>query len=283
MKTELLRELRSNYEFMSQIEQKITSVILSDPQKFTQYSLTSLADVAKVSQGSVINFAKKYCGGGFPSLKLAVAACLPYNEEKPFSSVDGTDSLKDVLNKTATDINDALSNTAALNDESDLKRAADMILMAEKVEIYGIFKSAVVANDFYFQLLQTGIHAAFVSDVLTCAVSASMLGKGSLVVAISASGQTQDVIDAVRLAKENGVPVICITAHKNSTLASLSDVVLVASPSGNSLSASANEIRISQLAITDALCSYLRSMTDSDGNKRYYKMNEILKLHNVKD
>ena len=158
-----------------------------------------------------------------------------------------------------------------------------MILSAKKVEIYGVFRSAVVATDFYYQLLPLGIPASFVSDVLTCAVSASMLGDDSLVIAVSSSGQTQDVIDAVRLAKANGVPVVAITSNRGSPLAGISDKVLIAAPSGNSLSASPAEIRMSQLALTDAICSYIRSKLDSDGNKTYFKMNEILSSHNVRD
>jgi len=188
-----------------------------------------------------------------------------------------------MLQKTTESIGDALKNTSVLNDEETLRTVGDLILGAKKVEIYGIFRSAVVATDFYFQLIQLGIPATFVSDVLTCAVSASMLGEGSLVIAISSSGQTQDVIDAVRLAKANGVPVITITAHKASPLAQLADRVLIAAPSGNARSANANEVRLSQLALTDALCSYLRTRLDADGNNRYFKMNEILSSHNVKD
>lgn len=283
MKKRLLRELRSNLVYMSQVERKLAQVILKDPARFVSYTLGELAEQAEVSQGSIVNFANKYCGGGFPALKMEIAASLSHESEEPFSMVQDSDSLKEILQKTTASIGDALENTAVLNDEETLRAVGDMILGAKKVEIYGIFRSAVVATDFYFQLLQLGVPATFVSDVLTCAVSASMLGEGSLVIAISTSGQTQDVIDAVRLAKANGVPVVTITAHKASPLAQLADRVLIAAPSGNARSAVANEVRLSQLALTDALCSYLRSKIDADGNNRYFKMNEILSSHNVKD
>ena len=283
MKEKLLRELKSNLEYMSNVERKIASVIIENPKNFTTYSLIELSMVADVSQGSIINFANKFTGGGFSALKLEIAASLSDNFEQPFTSVADSDSLKDILCKTTRDINEALKNTTSLNEESTLKSVCELILKAKKVEIYGIFRSAVVATDFYYQLLQIGIPATFVSDVLTCAVSAATLTEGSLVIAISSSGQTQDIIDAVKLAKGNGVPVVCITAHKSSTLAKLSDEVLVAAPSGNSLTASPLEIRHSQLALTDAICSYLISKIDSDGQKRYLKMNQILTLHNVRD
>ena len=283
MKKRLLRELRSNLAYMSNVERKLADVILGDPRRFITYSLSELAELAEVSQGSIINFANKFCGGGFPVLKMEIAAAIPDEADTPFSVITNEDSLKDILQKNTASISLALENTLVLNDEETLRSVGDMILAAKKVEIYGIFRSAVVATDFYYQLLQIGVPASFVSDVLTCAVSASMLGEGSLVIAISHSGQTHDVIDAVRLAKANGVPVVTITAHKSSQLAQLSDRVLVAAPSGNSCSESHNEVRLSQMALTYTLCSYLRMKLDADGNNRYFKMNEILSSHNVKD
>ena len=283
MKQKLLRELKSNLEYMSAAEQKIASTILADPKRFVFYSLGEFAKLSGVSQGSVVNFAVKFCGGGFPALKMEIAASIPHESEKPFSIVEENDSLSKIFSKTADNIYDALQNTAVQNDEDTLKAVAELILGAKKIEIYGIFRSAIVATDLCYQLLQLGIPATFISDVLTCAVSASMLGEGNLVIAISSSGQTKDVIDAVRLAKANGALVVAVTAHKNSPLARLSDKVLMASPSGNSLSANSSEIRLSQLALADTLCSYLRKKIDADGNNRYFKMSDILNSHNVKD
>jgi DNA-binding MurR/RpiR family transcriptional regulator len=206
-----------------------------------------------VSQGSIINFAKKQVGGGFPDLKIAVAKAISQERERPFSVVDSGDTVKSALRKTSDGISVALQNTAALNDSATMEKACRLIMEAKRIEIYGVFRSAVVATDMYYQLIQLGLHANFVSDVLTCAVSASQLDPDSVVVAISSSGQTRDVIDAVKLAKENGVPIVAITAHTDSPLAALADVTLAACPAGNAISEHANQVRSSQLAIVDTI------------------------------
>ena len=283
MERKLLHELRSTVEFMSTAERKIAKVILADPERFTKYSLGDFAIACDVSQGSIINFSKKHAGGGFPELKLAVAKAITLDIERPFSTVERQDSMKVVLQKTVDGICRGLNNTVALNDAETLDTVCKLILAAKKIEIYGIFRSAVVATDMYYQLIQLGLPVNFVSDVLTCAVSASLLDHEALVVAISISGQTRDILDAVKLAKANGVPVVAITGHKDSPLAQLADWVLLACPAGNAISEHTNQIRISQLAIVDAIVSELRNMTDSDGKSRYFKISEILSMHNVKD
>ena len=283
MRSNLLREIKSNLEFMSSVERKIADTILLDPKKVTSRSLSEFSKIANVSQGSIINFANKFCGGGFSALKIEIASSLAQVADKPFSPAKNSDSMEEILRKTSKDIGDALDNTCALNNSAALNDVVNMILEAKKVEIYGIFRSAVVATDFYYQIIQLGVPATFVSDVLTCALSASMLDSDSLVIAISSSGETQDIIDAVNLAKANNVPVICITSNKVSPLAKISDKVLIAAPSGNSVSANASEIRISQLALTDAICSYLRSRIEGYGRTNYFKLNGILSMHNVRD
>ena len=284
MDKKILHELRANLKHLSPTEGKIAHVILDDPKAFISYSMTELSKLAGVSQGSIINFANKFAGGGFPVLKLHVAASLSEYQKHSFvSAAEEGDSVKDVLQKTTESILSALHNTEAVNDDTSLQRAAELILRAKKVEIYGVYRSAVVATDFYYQLLTLGIPAVFVSDVLTAAVSASLLDAGSLVVAVSASGKTKDVLDAVKIAKSRGVPVLSITNHKGSPLAALSDQVLVASASENTLMGLASEIRLSQLALTDALCAYLRTRIDEQGEQQYFELREIINSHSVND
>lgn len=284
MDKKILHELRANLKHLSPTEGKIAHVILDDPKAFISYSMTELSKLAGVSQGSIINFANKFAGGGFPVLKLHVAASLSEYQKHSFvSAAEEGDSVKDVLQKTTESILDALHNTEAVNDDTSLQHAAELLLRAKKVEIYGVYRSAVVATDFYYQLLTLGIPAVFVSDVLTAAVSASLLDAESLVVAVSASGKTKDVLDAVKIAKSRGVPVLSITNHKTSPLAALSDEVLVASASENTLMGLASEIRLSQLALTDALCAYLRTRIDEQREQQYFELREIISSHSVND
>lgn len=282
MEKKLLNELRSNLEYLSPTERKIANAILADPKEFISYSMTELSQSAGVSQGSIINFANKFTGGGFPVLKLQIASCLSEFENRSYvSNAEKGDGVKDVLRKTTDSTLSALRNTEAVNGEDTLRLAAECILRAKKVEIYGVYRSAVVATDFSYQLLTLGIPAVFVSDVLTAAVSASLLDADSLVVAVSASGKTKDVLDAVKIAKSKGAHVICLTNHKNSPLARLSDEVLIAAASGNTLMGLASEIRLSQLALTDALCAYLRSRIDEQGEQQYFEVREIISSHSV--
>lgn len=283
MHSNLFTQLKSNIEFLSKTERKIAELIINAPDKFITYSLSELSGIAGVSQGSIINFSKKYSGGGFPALKLQIASCLYMNDDKPFSVIDSRDTIQEALTKNIEATVCAFETTSELNTEETLQSVVNRILKAKKIEIYGIYRSAAVATDFYFQLLQLGIPASFVSDILTCSVSASMLDENCLVVAISASGKTNEIIDAVKYAKAKNVPVVCLTSNKNSLLAKLSDDVLVAASSGTSVAGSGMEVRSSQLILIDTICSYLVSRLNEEEKNRYIEIKAILNSHNVSD
>lgn len=283
MSQNLLHILRSDADALSGVERKIANIILDDPKKFMSCSLTEVSELASVSQGSIINFAKKFAGGGFPALKLQIAANLSDYEQQPFSVIDKEDSFKDIFHKIINSDIVALKNTAAINDEESFQRVIQKILDAKRVELYGIFQSAVVATDFQHQLLQLGIPASYAGDVLTSAIQASMLDADCLVIAVSFSGRTKDIIDVVKLAKAGDVPVVGLTSNPNSPLAKLADDVLVAAAGGSSIGETFSEIRSSMLLLTDAICSCLRSKIDEAGEKRYFEFKKILESHGVKD
>ena len=118
------------------------------------------------------------------------------------------------------------------------------------------------------------------NDVLACSVSATTLDSKSLVIAISSLGTTKDIINAVKNAKKNNVPIVCITSNANSPLAKLSDEVLLSVSSGNTVTDNALEIRASQILLSDTICSYIRSKV-CNKEEIFFKTRNILTSHNV--
>ena len=279
----IFTQLKTEYEYLTRVEKNLADLVLSDPQKVISCSMAELSRISGVSQGSINNFSKKFSSGGFAALKLRLAGCMAEYEDRPFAVVDKDCGIKTAMELKMQETVAAFRNALEINDEPVLERTAERIMAASKVELYGVFQSAIVAKDFCYGLIQLGIPAAFVEDSLMSAVSASMLDQNSLVIAVSSTGQTKEVIDAVTIAKNNGVPVICLTSNKSSRLAQMADEVLLAASSGVSISDRSDEIRMTELLLVDTLCSYIRSIIDTEGEKHYYKLKDIISSHSIKD
>ena len=280
MRKNVLSELESRRGFMTPAERRIADVILRDPRRLTELSMTALADMAEVSQGSVVNFSRRLVGGGYPLLKLKIAEAVAL---EPISdSIGKCPEMKKTLDKMLDGATRAMKNTAEVNSDETLARVSDMIMRASRVELCGLFRSAVIATDFCYNLIQMGVSATYISDALTSAASASLLTPDSILIAISLSGQTKDVIDAAKNAKENGVPIIAMTCNRTSPLASLADELLISAVSGGVDYVGENsEARLSQMLLADAVCAYIGAKLGSREGGVQSRLRNILDSHSV--
>lgn len=278
----IFTELRSQYEYLSRVEKKLADLVLEDPKRFIACSMEEIAQEASVSQGSVNNFSKKFSSGGFSALKLRVAACL--SEHRPMPEEQGKkESIHSVMEKKLETTLQAFRNTLELNDEQVLKAAAERVMKAKKIEIYGVYHSGIVARDFCFQLIRLGIPATYLSDTLMCAASASMLDEHGLVIAISSSGLTKELLEVAEITKANGAQLIAITTNRFSPLAKMADSTLLSAHSGASVGECWEESRMTQLLLLDTLCSYISERVEMGDREHLHKLRKVLAMHNVSE
>lgn len=275
-------ELRSQYEYLSRVEKKVADLILEQPKEFIASSMEEISQKAGVSQGSINNFSKKFSEGGFSALKLRVASYLSeYRPSMPLQEV-GESPRKVVERKLGTTMA-AFRNALELNDDSTLKEAAERIMSAKKIEIYGVYHSGIVAQDFCFQLIRLGIPATYLSDALMCVASASMLDREGLVIAISGSGLTKELLEVAEIAKTNGASLIAVTTNRFSPLAQMADTTLLSAHSGETVDEHWEESRMTQLLLLDALCRYIGERMETGDREHLNKLQKVLARHSVSE
>ncbi len=115
-------------------------------------------------------------------------------------------------------------------DTEAFDRAIDVILEAERsggrVHVTGIGKPEHVAAYMASLLASTGTPATFLHGTEAVHGSAGQVVSGDVVIAISNSGETQELLAAVRAVKALGGKIIAVTGKCNSSLAGLAEVVL---------------------------------------------------------
>lgn len=120
----------------------------------------------------------------------------------------------------------AVAGLAARIDDS-FARACDLILgCAGRVVVTGMGKSGHVAGKMAATLASTGTPAFFVHPGEASHGDLGMITPADLVVAISNSGETAEIITILPLLKRLGVPLITLTGQPASTLGEAASVVL---------------------------------------------------------
>ena len=96
------------------------------------------------------------------------------------------------------------------------------------MQIYGVAASAILGEYLHYKLLRLGKPAQLFSDMHRAAMNATTLSKETLVVAISSSGSTRDLLHVVKLARKRGVKVLALSNTPRSPLSYMSDFKMVA-------------------------------------------------------
>ncbi len=115
-------------------------------------------------------------------------------------------------------------------DRAGVERAIDALLECTgKAVVTGVGKSGVIAQKIAQTLTSTGMMAIFVhpSDALHGGLG--VVGAGDIVIALSNSGETDEILVILPSLKQRGVQIIAIAGKIDSSLARQADIVFDAS------------------------------------------------------
>ena len=88
-------------------------------------------------------------------------------------------------------------------------------------------------------------------------IAAASLREGDVIIGISHSGSSKDIIEAMKIARKNGATAISITNKGHSPIQKFSDIVLCTDSDETQYNILALNSRIVQLTIVDALYFYI--------------------------
>ncbi len=125
---------------------------------------------------------------------------------------------------------EAIERAAANLDEDSVERAVEMLSCCQsKVVVTGVGKSGVIAQKIAQTLVSTGTVAVFVHPSDAIHGSLGMITKGDVVIALSNSGETDEILMLLPALKNRGIRLLSIVGNINSTLAKQSEIALDAS------------------------------------------------------
>ncbi len=169
---------------------------------------------------------------------------------------------------------DALARLVSRIDER-IERALEFLFScAGRVVVTGMGKSGLIAQKISATLSSTGTPSYFLHPAEAYHGDLGRLARGDVLVALSYSGETEEIVRLLETVKRLGVPLISLTGNPGSTLAQASDVAVdvgipqEACPLGLAPTASTTAM----LGMGDALAMALQ-------DKRGFKEEEYARLH----
>jgi len=250
----LIRRIADNKSALRKSEAKVASFVLDNANQVIRMRIVDLASQSGVSEPTVIRFCRAIGFDGFQSFKLQLAQHLSLGEVFTQFAVDDKDTIADLRNKV---FDTTVGSLLTVRDELDvvaLETAITTINQAKRVEFYGFGASGSVAADAQHKFFRLQVSTAAYTDPHIQHMSAISLGKDDVVVAISQSGQTQALLQSVRLAMAAGATVIGL-APQNTALSELCSIPLYVNVEEDLQAIAPVSSRIAHLVVIDVLAT----------------------------
>lgn len=111
-------------------------------------------------------------------------------------------------------------------DEGFVKAIKLLLKTKGRVVVTGIGKSGLVGRKITATLASTGTPAMFLHPVEAVHGDLGMVTKDDIIIALSNSGETQELRDLMPAFRNRGIPVIALTGNRESTLAGISEAMI---------------------------------------------------------
>lgn len=207
------------YDQFFDSEKKIAKYILNNHKKVVDMTVSELAKESDVSEASVSRFCKRIGVKGFHQLKIGLAKEMveTYGEGNISNDISCDNIGQSLQNILANKIEE-LKQTVNMIDPKEFESLLKAILHARAVQIVAVGNTIPVAIDGAFKLNELGIPTTAGTIWETQLSYTHTLGQKDVLIAISNSGESNKVVEAVEIANKNGATTIGITNNPHSAI-----------------------------------------------------------------
>lgn len=195
--------IESHYETMSSLEKNIADFFINNREQM-DFSSKNISALLYVSEAALSRFAKKCGYKGYREF------IYHYKESFNESRHTITSQMRTVFDA----YQELLNKSYNLVEEVQLQRIVEQLNERPRVFVYGKGSSGLAAREMQFRFMRLGLDIDAIDDSDVMRMNASIISERSVVIGISISGMTEEVIDSLRQAKMNGAYTVLVTSYK---------------------------------------------------------------------
>ena len=228
---DIIAKIKDSYATLRPAEQSVADAILSDIPAALEASNGEIAAKAGVSQPTVTRFCRTIGCDGVRDFRLQLAQSLVVGElflaadKSEWKPAPG-DLVPPFWGSVFGEARMALREVERQLNADLILKAAECIVPARQVMVIGLGgSSSFLAEEVQNRLFRYGVPVIAYRDAYVANMTVATLRPGDVVIAISATGRTPEVVECVELARNYGICTIAVTTP-DSTLASTAEIAL---------------------------------------------------------
>ncbi len=208
-------------------EKRVADVVLKDIESAIRASNSQLAQAAGVSEPTVTRFSRAMGCEGVRDFKLRLAQSLVAGTKSSQEEEAGPEgAAAPYWNAVFGQARQAIRLAERQLDARAVQSAIEHIAGANRVFVFGLGGgSTSLAQDMQFRLFRFGVSVAAYTDAYLMRMVVATAQPDDVVIAVSATGRTRELLDVAGIARRYGAKVIALT-RPGSELAEAADISL---------------------------------------------------------
>ena len=212
------------YDSFFEQEKKIANYIIQHHRDVVNMTIGELAEACGTSVATISRFCRKCEVDGFHHLKISLAKeIVEGSSSTPVSNTISRDDIGQSLQNILANKIDEMRQTVSLINEDDFVAILDAIQEAGIVQLVAVGNTIPVAIDGAYKFSEIGIKAVSGTIWETQLAFSLSLRQGDVLIAISNSGESRQILKMVEETKKSGVTTVAITNNPNSRIANSAD------------------------------------------------------------
>lgn len=243
----------------SAAETRVAQAILANPHIVIDNPITEVARLCGTSPATVARFSQSLGYSGYREFRFDLVGTSGREQAELDRSnvltgdIDPADTVADVAAKVLFQETQAIEHTLRELDLVAVDRIRDALVASADTVVAGFGSSGLTAHDLNMKLLRIGRRSVYHADIHLALASTALLKPGSVMVVISHSGITPEIVGLLVEARRAGATTVGITNDPGSPMAELCDHVLITQARENAFRSGATASRTAQLAVVDVL------------------------------
>ena len=243
--------INKRYNSLRKSEKRVAEFVQEHMDEVVLLSVQGLAKKCITSDATVLRFCRTLGYHGFSDFKTSLVPELLRSGQQVYMDIEQNQDCESIKEIFYRNIHQQLDSTLRNCDYEILRSVAQSIIQANRILIIGLGGSAGVAQIFCDALGSLGLFSSHVQDRSLIQNLAPTLSIGDVIIGISHSGETDEIVSAVKKAYEFGATSISLTNFSPSPLTDVSEIVLLTSVPDNLLGSFSCQARIFQLALLE--------------------------------
>ena len=253
LKREVIQVIKDEYENIFSAEKKVADYVLSNPQQTVEFNVSQLAKASGVSDATVVRMCHHIGYAGYYQFRITLSRDLGRQQYSSLVRAEEGDAVMKLFGEFA----EKMYAIGRRINVDVMRECTNLIKTCGQAHIMAVGNTSPMAQYMGFRLGRLGVRCTYNVAPEYFLNQVNLAKKEDILIAISQSGLSKQIVQGMELGKEKDLKSIAITAYAQSPVADMADFVLLSSGEEEPFNYYKEYAHLNEMAVIDALLSFV--------------------------